>query len=205
MRPAEKDEGIILRRYKYSETSLIVHWLTPDKGRVKTLAKGAMGPKSVFRGKLDLFYQGEVLWTRSGHSDLHMLKDFLLRETHSTLAKEIRRLEWGAYLVELTETVSEIEIPSPELYVWFARYLKNISMGLLTAEALIQLEYDLLRVLGLEPVLELEEQKAVIHQNMMNPAKQGELLNWSRRALESHLHRKLTRRPLFKKPPVFDS
>ncbi|HXA44461.1 MAG TPA: recombination protein O N-terminal domain-containing protein, partial [Candidatus Angelobacter sp.] len=48
--------GIILRTRPLTETSLIVHWLTPDLGRLATVAKGARRPKSPFAGRLDLFY-----------------------------------------------------------------------------------------------------------------------------------------------------
>ena len=33
--------GLILRTRPLTETSLIVHWLTPDFGRIATVAKGA--------------------------------------------------------------------------------------------------------------------------------------------------------------------
>ena len=54
----ETAHGIILRTRPLTETSLIVHWLTADHGRLSTVAKGAKRPKSPFRGKLDLFFEG---------------------------------------------------------------------------------------------------------------------------------------------------
>ncbi len=50
---AQRSEGIVIRLHPLGDTSLIVHWLTPEHGRLATVAKGARGPKSVFRGKLD--------------------------------------------------------------------------------------------------------------------------------------------------------
>jgi hypothetical protein len=50
----EQTGGIILRTRPLTETSLIVHWLTPEFGRMATVAKGARRAKSPFRGKLDL-------------------------------------------------------------------------------------------------------------------------------------------------------
>ena len=37
--------GIILRTRPLTETSVIVNWLTPDCGRISTVAKGARRPK----------------------------------------------------------------------------------------------------------------------------------------------------------------
>ena len=44
----ESATGMILRTRPLTETSLIVHWLTPDFGRIATVAKGARRPKSPF-------------------------------------------------------------------------------------------------------------------------------------------------------------
>ena len=67
----ETATGIILRTRPLTETSLIVHWLTPDFGRLATVAKGARRPKSPFAGQLDLFYAADFSFSRSRSSDLH--------------------------------------------------------------------------------------------------------------------------------------
>ena len=61
----ESATGIILRTRPLTETSLIVHWLTPNFGRIATVAKGARRPKSPFAGKLDLFYVADFSFSRS--------------------------------------------------------------------------------------------------------------------------------------------
>jgi recombinational DNA repair protein (RecF pathway) len=40
----ESATGLVLRIRPLTETSLIVHWLTPDLGRLATVAKGARRP-----------------------------------------------------------------------------------------------------------------------------------------------------------------
>ena len=82
----ERSIGVILRVRPLTETSLIVHWLTPDLGRVATVAKGARRPKSPFRGKLDLFYEADFSFQRSRRSELHNLREVVLRETHRPFA-----------------------------------------------------------------------------------------------------------------------
>ena len=66
----ERATGVVLRTWPLTDTSLIVHWLTPSHGRLATAAKGAHRPKSPFRGKLDLFYAAQFSFTRTfkGHS-----------------------------------------------------------------------------------------------------------------------------------------
>ena len=40
----ETATGLVLRARPLTETSLIIHWLTPDLGRLATVAKGGAAP-----------------------------------------------------------------------------------------------------------------------------------------------------------------
>ena len=81
----ESSHGIILRTRPLTETSLIIHWLTPSLGRVATVAKGARRSKSPFAGKLDLFYEAAFSFSRSRHSELHNLREVKLCQTHGAI------------------------------------------------------------------------------------------------------------------------
>src|SRR5512139_17835 len=97
----ERTSGLILRTYPLTETSLIVHWLTPAMGRLATVAKGARRPKSPFRGKLDLFYEADFSFNRSRRSELHNLREVTVRETHSVLRQDLACLQQAAHCAAL--------------------------------------------------------------------------------------------------------
>ncbi|MCC6823333.1 MAG: DNA repair protein RecO, partial [Verrucomicrobia subdivision 3 bacterium] len=109
----EAATGLILRTRALTETSLIVNWLTPNLGRISTVAKGARRPKSAFAGKLDLFYAADFTFQRSRRSDLHTLREIKLRETHPALRHEIGYLQQAAYCSKLVEQTTETETPLP--------------------------------------------------------------------------------------------
>src|SRR6266705_2482495 len=69
-RRVESTEAILLRKRRFSDTSLIVSWCTESLGCVQTIAKGARRPKSPFAGKLDLFFEAEISIVRGRKSDL---------------------------------------------------------------------------------------------------------------------------------------
>ena len=48
-----RDHAVLLRRHPYGESSLVVHVLTREHGRVALLAKGAYRPTSRYFGVLD--------------------------------------------------------------------------------------------------------------------------------------------------------
>src|SRR3954463_6728725 len=99
----ETARGVILRTRPLTETSLIVNWLTPDLGRISTVAKGARRPKSPFRGKLDLFYELDFSFQRRRRSELHTLREVSVRDMHPDLRRELAHLQQAAYAATLIE------------------------------------------------------------------------------------------------------
>src|SRR5881394_2640206 len=124
--PFQRTRGIILRTRPFTETSLIVNWLTPDFGRVSTVAKGAKRTKSPFRGKLDLFYEADFSLQRSRRSELHTLREVVLRETHTAIRHELGYLQQASYCAALIEQTTETQTPLPEIYTLFAGFLQAL-------------------------------------------------------------------------------
>src|SRR5512135_1096902 len=93
----ESATGVVLRTRPLTETSLIIHWLTPDRGRVATVAKGARRPKSPFHGKLDFAFACDFSFVRSARSELHPLREVVVRDPHEPLRHELGWLQQAAY------------------------------------------------------------------------------------------------------------
>src|SRR2546427_1358320 len=119
----ETASGVVLRTRPLTETSVIVHWLTPALGRLATVAKGARRPKSPFRGKIDLFYLADFSFTRSRRSELHSLREVGLRETHQALRQELAYLEQASYCAALIEQTTETETPLPVIFELMSGFL----------------------------------------------------------------------------------
>lgn len=150
----ETASGIILRTRPLTETSLIVHWLTRDKGRVATVAKGARRPKSPFLGKLDLFYRAEFSFDRSRRSDLHTLREVNLFETHAAIRDDIEKLQQAAYAVAFIEQTTESETPLPEIHELLEGFLDWLCPNQTQMQNILILELKLLQALGMEPDLD---------------------------------------------------
>jgi DNA repair protein RecO (recombination protein O) len=149
----ERVTGIILRTHPLTETSLIVNWLTPDLGRISTAAKGARRPKSPFRGKLDLFYEGDFSFQRSRRSDLHALREVSLREIHAPLRTELGYLQQASYCAGLIEQTTERETPLPEVFELMREVLATLPKQPPQAQTVFAFEFKLLNELGLAPDL----------------------------------------------------
>jgi len=150
----ESATGLILRTRPLTETSLIVHWLTPDAGRIATVAKGARRPKSPFSGKLDLFYLADFSFSRSRRSDLHTLGEVRLRETHGEIRTDMHRLRQAAYAAAFIEQATETETPLPAVFELMNSFLDCLCRHAPAPQLVLAFELKFLRELGLNPDLE---------------------------------------------------
>jgi DNA repair protein RecO (recombination protein O) len=147
----ESATGLILRTRPLTETSLIVHWLTPELGRVATVAKGARRPKSPFHAKLDLFYACDFSFVRSSRSELHTLREAVVRDVHERLRHDLGWIQQAAYAAALIEQTTETDTPLPEIFALFAGLLDFLPQQPPKPRTVFAFELKLLRELGLEP------------------------------------------------------
>ncbi len=147
----ENATGIILRTRPLTETSLIVHWLTPEHGRLGTVAKGARRAKSPFAGGLDLFYAADFSFTRSRGSSLHALREVKLREAHGPIRRELAKLQQAAYATACLEQATETDTPMPEIYQLTRGFLEAVGRQPTLPQTVFAFELKLLHELGLAP------------------------------------------------------
>jgi DNA repair protein RecO (recombination protein O) len=149
----ESTTGLILRTRPLTETSLIVQWLTPEFGRLATVAKGARRAKSPFAGKLDVFYLADLSFSRSRRSELHQLREVEVRELHGPLREDLGKLRQAAYTTAMIEQATETGTPLPAVYELLHQFLGVLCRERTRPKLVLAFELKLLCELGLEPDL----------------------------------------------------
>jgi DNA repair protein RecO (recombination protein O) len=144
----ETTVAILLRKRKFSDTSLIVSWCTESLGCIQTIAKGARRPKSAFAGKLDLFFEAEISIVRSRKSDLHTLAEIVLRNPFAGIRGNYLRTQTAAYFVELIEICTERDHHEPELFALLHRAFGYLDGNDPTLRAVSHFETELARIAG---------------------------------------------------------
>lgn len=147
----ESSTGIVLRTQPLTETSLIVQWLTPDFGRIATVAKGARRPKSPYAGKLDLFYEADFSFGRSRRGELHTLREVSLRKTNGALREDILKLQQVAYGAAFITQTTETETPLAAPFELFQKFLEAVAGHAPLPQLIFAFELKMLGELGLEP------------------------------------------------------
>ena len=144
----ESTEAILLRKRKFSDTSLIVSWCTESFGCIQTVARGARRPKSSFAGKLDLFFETEISIVRSRKSDLHTLTEVELKNPFAGIRSDYLRTQTAAYFVELIEICTERDHREPELFGLLRRAFGYLDANDPTPRAVSHFETELARIAG---------------------------------------------------------
>jgi len=156
----ESTVAILLRKRKFSDTSLIVSWCTESLGCIQTVAKGARRAKSPFAGKLDLFFEVEIQIARSRRSDLHTLTEVVLRNPFGGIRKNYLRTQTAAYFVELIEICTERDHREPELFALLSRAFGYLDANDPNLRAVTHFETELARIAGVHDAKKLQADPA---------------------------------------------
>ncbi|MFN0128158.1 MAG: DNA repair protein RecO [Verrucomicrobiales bacterium] len=142
--------AILLRRLRLTETSLIVSLCSPDQGLIKTVAKGALRPKSPFAGRLDLFLTADIAYAESRRSDLHILREITVTSHRFGLRNSWSRVLAASYFVHLLEQVAERATPLPDHFALLTRALDYLESHDPSLRAILHYERELARLLGIQ-------------------------------------------------------
>lgn len=142
--------GLVLRRVRYAESSLILTWYTRERGRLRTAAKGALGAKSPMRGALDLFSVCRLVFSDRPGVELHLLTEADLERSHAALAGDLDAYHAGLYILELLDIGTADGIPEALLFEAALAALDELGTGY-RHDIVLRLERTLLETLGRLP------------------------------------------------------
>ncbi|HEY5707666.1 MAG TPA: DNA repair protein RecO [Terrimicrobiaceae bacterium] len=144
----EQASAILLRKTPWSETSLIVTWLTEGFGTMRTVARGARRPKSPFAGTLDLFYGADISFSISNRGDLHTLREASLKAVFDVSRAGSSGFYLASYFGELAGIAAPPMHPAPGIFALLRRGLDFVQRAPASLKALNHFETEMCRVLG---------------------------------------------------------
>lgn len=149
-----RDRALVLRRFAWGESSLVVQVLAREHGRVHLVAKGAHRPTSRYFGVLDLFHTVALEASTPRGAELLPLRAAELDVRRATLTGRPSAYRAAHAVLELTDLAARPAQPAPELFDAAAAALDRIESGARPPE-LAQLGFELrfLDLLGLAPAL----------------------------------------------------
>ncbi len=147
------DEALILRRFPFGETSLVVHAATRSHGTVHLLAKGAYRPTSRYYAALDLFDTLEMDWQETAGRDLNNLHGATIAIRRHRLSHDLDRYRAALTVLELADLGSQEGPANAELFALSSTALDRLLLPGVAERALVEFELAFLHNLGLAPAL----------------------------------------------------
>jgi DNA repair protein RecO (recombination protein O) len=148
-----KTPAILLRTAATGNTSKVLTWLTPQYGRVATMVKGALRPKSWFLGQFDLFYTCELLYYARHDRELMIARECCPLNPRPALRHHWRACAAASYFTDLAMRISPPHAPQTALYAWLENALNELNERGLAEGLVYWEELRLLKQLGLAPRL----------------------------------------------------
>ena len=146
-----KTEAIVLRIAPFSRTSHIVTWMTQDYGKIATVVKGAVRPKSMFLGQYDQFYSCELLFYKRARNNLHIIKETTPLKTRSSFRQDWRAMGVASYLCDLVNRVSPDNDPYDSLYPILEESLDMLAQHSAEPDLVFWTEIRIMNKLGITP------------------------------------------------------
>jgi len=165
--------AIILRRWPYSESSMVLHALTPNLGTISILAKGAHKLTSGHMGVLDTWALVDLEASRRPKVELFQLHKAKLIDRMPHLSQAISLLDLAGLFGELAELAAPPEQASEEVFLWLQRSLYDLKDEKYPHWYTLCAILEVLELLGLSPTIPDEP----IAQYWFSPADGGFITN----------------------------
>lgn len=144
-----ESSAFLLRRYRFSEASLVVVWFTEKYGKVKTVVRGALKPNSPFAGRLELFSESEISFKVNKKTELHSLQEVTPAVLSNNLTLSYHSLLSASYFAELVDLLTEPMYPLLEVFDLQKRAYSFLRKEEPTVQALYHFEKELAKALGI--------------------------------------------------------
>ena len=151
----ERAEAVVLRGVDFSESSRIVTFLTPVRGRVACLARGARRHKSPLQAVLDTLNRVEIVYYWKDSRGVQALGEVALLDGFGGIKADFEKAAFAALPLEFAMRVARENEPSEALYATLVSGMESLSAwaGDVRMHACWQLA-RLLSVAGFEPGLD---------------------------------------------------
>ena len=122
-----KSPALVLHSIRWSESSKIVHLFTSEKGYLKAIARGALRPKSPFRGNLENLNHIEVIVNIKEGRGLQLISQVSLLNPFSSVRENLEATAIAFAVSELLRAVVHENEASQPLFQFTIRTLEELN------------------------------------------------------------------------------
>lgn len=146
----QKTEAIILKKFDFRDTSLIVTLFTRDFGKIKAVVKGIRKEGNADLVHFEILNHLSIVFYEKAKSELHLLSESFLEDPMLGVRNSFRTFVFGSYLAELVDALYEIHEISPGVFDRLLLSLKKMEQETVPFWVLV-FELSILKEAGLFP------------------------------------------------------
>ncbi|MCX5696046.1 MAG: DNA repair protein RecO [Candidatus Omnitrophica bacterium] len=121
-----KTEAIVLRRFDFHETSLIVDLYTRDFGRLSGLLKGIRTEPDKFASSLEVSSHNDVIFYKKTNTTLHLVSACDLKDNFFNIRRSLLKAGLMGVMMELVASVMQPEDKNEDIFNLALECLKEL-------------------------------------------------------------------------------
>ena len=121
------DQGIVLRSFPFGEADKVVVLLSPNNGKLRTVAKGIRKTKSRFGGRLETFCHVDLVLYEGRNLDTITQVEMI--EPFHSLRADLDRVVAAGAMTEVADAVAQENETSVRLFLLVQRGLRALDAG----------------------------------------------------------------------------
>lgn len=145
------DQGIVLRGYPFGEADRVVVLLSPNNGKIRTVAKGVRKTKSRFGGRLEPFTHVDLVLYEGRNLDT--ITQVAVLEPFPRLRSDLDAVVAAGSMVEAADAVAQEDEAAVRLFLLLQRGLKTLESGERSPDLITSFLLKLADVVGVAPSL----------------------------------------------------
>jgi DNA repair protein RecO (recombination protein O) len=145
------DQGIVLRSYPFGEANRVVVILSPNNGKIRTVAKGVRKTKSRFGGRLEPFTHVDLVLYEG--RNLHTITQVAVLEPFPSLRNDLDAVVAAGTMVEAADAVAQEDEAAVRLFLLLQRGLKTLEAGERSPDLITSYLLKLAEIVGVAPSL----------------------------------------------------
>ncbi len=146
------DQGIVLRSFPFGEADKVIVLLSPNHGKLRTVAKGIRKTKSRFGGRLETFSHVDLVLYEGRNLDTITQVEMI--ESFHSLRSDLDRVMAAGVMVEVADAVAQENEGSVRLFLLLQRGLRALDTGAAHPDLVSSFLLKAAETIGVAPALD---------------------------------------------------
>lgn len=126
--PIHKSETIVLKKWDFRETSLVVNFYSREFGKLTGLLKGIRAEPEKFASTLEPFSHNDIIFYRKANSGMHLVSQCDSRDNFELIRQSIPKVTAASFMTELVDAVMQQEDKNIEVFELLLTALRELAL-----------------------------------------------------------------------------